>query len=277
MHFSSNLYFDYCLTYCDYIFLLILGILACVYRELPTLNTCAITEKSLRLLRQALQETLPRVASLLPQTFTEFENIISLGKSLGSSFDRKDERSPYAVAVAKSNLLQRDVQWIKENGICLDNIKAGDSVITDAGRGAKARRKIEKGDLIAPMPLLHIRDESELNIYAVHTDQDGNFFLDKNEKKGSQLLLNYCFRSLESSLLLCPTTNGMLVNHCSDECKSPNAELKWSADETTQSWLDLPLTEINEVSQEMPLFLMTYYVYLSKLFLPTENIQRFII
>jgi hypothetical protein len=49
-----------------------------------------------------------------------------------------------------------------------------------------------------------------------------------------QLLLNYCFgRPDESSLLLCPNTNAILINHCSSrkkQCgpKGPNAEYRWS-------------------------------------------------
>jgi hypothetical protein len=210
-------------------------------------NVCA--ENALHLLRKSLEETFPRVASLIPRTSEELRKVASLGKSIGLSLDKREERSSYGIALAKSNLQQRDVEWLKENGICLDNIKAGESLIPHAGRGAKARRDIAKGDLIVPMPLLHINDEEELYTYKVHTGRDGNFIRDRNDRAGSQLLLNYCFGSSLSSLLLCPVTNGILANHCSDGCKSPNAELRWSKDETTQSWLNLPLTEIVEVRQ----------------------------
>lgn len=200
----------------------------------------------MQILRKSLEDSVPRIASLLPKSVGELKKVASLKKSTTN----EDERSLFAIALAKSHLHGRTTGWIKENGICLDNIKVGQSDIPHAGRGAKARRAIAKGELVVPMPLLHIKDEKELHTYKVYTDKNGEFFRDRNHRVGSQLLLNYCFGSPTTSLLLCPTTNGIIVNHCSDGCERPNVELRWSKDEITQSWLKLPLKEISNVSNQ---------------------------
>jgi hypothetical protein len=66
-----------------------------------------------------------------------------------------------------------------------------------------------------------------------------------------QLLVNYCFGHGESSLLLCPVTNVILINHCSDrtqQCgpEGPNAMFQWATklDGNTQLWLNKTLEDI---------------------------------
>lgn len=98
-------------------------------------------------------------------------------------------------------------------GYCLDNIREGTSTLKGAGRGAFATRRLEKGSIIAPAPLLHVTDSSVLDV-----DMD-----DKNAT--TQLLLNYCFGHEETQVLLCPTTHVTLINHHS---MAANAEIRWS-------------------------------------------------
>ena len=52
-----------------------------------------------------------------------------------------------------------------------------------------------------------------------------------------QLLVNYSFGGDDSSLLLCPNANAVLLNHCSDRrpelhscgnSNMPNAEYRWA-------------------------------------------------
>lgn len=84
-------------------------------------------------------------------------------------------------------------------------------------------------------------------------DEDVLALYDDDYKKGigTQLLENYCFGHNESSLLLCPETNAVLINHCSHRTKEcgpegPNAEYRWSSgwDATSDSWRDKTLEEI---------------------------------
>ena len=106
-----------------------------------------------------------------------------------------------------------DLVLILNKGYCLDNIREGASSIEGAGRGAFATRSLEQGSIIAPAPLLHIRDSSSLDTDKTHTNAS------------SQLLLNYCFGHGKSEVLLCPTTHVTLINHNSNV---PNAEIRWS-------------------------------------------------
>ena len=58
----------------------------------------------------------------------------------------------------------RSMDWLKTNGMCVDNLVADKSRIIQAGHGAFATRRIKKGDIISPMPVVQIRRE-HLEIY----------------------------------------------------------------------------------------------------------------
>ena len=47
----------------------------------------------------------------------------------------------------------------------MDNIKVGNSTNPDAGRGAFANRFIPQGGLVAPAPLIHIRDYNSFKMF----------------------------------------------------------------------------------------------------------------
>jgi hypothetical protein len=94
-------------------------------------------------------------------------------------------------------------------------------------------------------------DRDDLTIWKEVEDEFGDW-IDVPVVK--QLLLNYCFGHDESSLLLCPITNAILINHCSDRTKEcgedgPNAEYRWDTewDRDTKRWLEMTLHEIAEV------------------------------
>ncbi len=143
------------------------------------------------------------------------------------------------------------VEWIKANGVCVDNIILGrTSTILDskAGRGAFAKRFLKAGSLIVPIPLLHVMDKDIFNLYPWHVPNgDGERMLLKDQGViGQQLLLNYCFGHPQSSLLLCQASSAALVNHNRDQ---PNARVQWSDwDSTTKSWLSLSFDELAKVS-----------------------------
>ena len=104
----------------------------------------------------------------------------------------------------------------------MDNLRAGVSTITGAGRGAFATRFIPKGSIIAPCPLVHIMDKTKLLMSSNKNDHT-------NEKY--QLLLNYCFGHKKSSLLLCPTTSASLINHSKE---GANAAYQWAQSSENQ-------------------------------------------
>ena len=158
------------------------------------------------------------------------------------------------------NITQHSVQWIKENGLCLENILPGKSTIPLAGQGAFAARNLPKGSLITPAPLIQIPDRNSILTYELVDSGDGKTLVRKNDTPiGSQLLLNYCFGHNDSRLLLCPQTNVILINHCSSrkagegDCgtNGPNAKVQWAGswESRNTEWLSKSLEEIYQLTE----------------------------
>lgn len=171
----------------------------------------------------------PIVAKLIPKNFKELKSI--MGNRLTTEALVKE-------LVIRTSINERTPQWIRENGRCLEHLVLGPSTLPYAGNGGIAQHFIEKGHLIVPAPLVHIMDRDQL---AVH-DDDGH-------KTGDQLMLNYCLGHRDSTLLLCPNTNAILINHCSKRSKDcqPNAILRWSEgwDVTSDEWRTMGLGELS--------------------------------
>jgi len=136
----------------------------------------------------------------------------------------------------------RTPDWIRTNGMCLEHLTAGKSRLPQAGQGAFSQHTIRMGEMVVPAPMVQIVDKEVLNTY----DAEGNL-------NGAQLLLNYCFGHPESSMLLCPDTNALLINHCSDRKKQcgpdgPNAIVRWSSgwEPASAEWLKMSIEEISE-------------------------------
>lgn len=170
------------------------------------------------------------VLELLPQTREELATLEANVKS-------KTDLSWY-LATHKS-LQPHTPEWIRENGMCLENLLPFTSTLPHAGQGAFAQYHISKGDIVIPAPLLQVIDKDVLDIYS-----DGM-------RVGEQLLMNYCFGHPQSSFLLCPDTQAELINHCSvrtKQCgrKGPNAAIRWSRgwDPTSDEWREKTLAEI---------------------------------
>ena len=163
--------------------------------------------------------------------------------------------------LADRTILQRNVTWIEENGICLEMIRTGKSTIRQAGRGAFAQTFIEKGSILSPAPLNTIVDRDMLLMYELVEDEETGEMVKKDDVAvGHQLILNYCFGHQGSSMLLCPMTNSILMNHCSvrneneGHCddRGPNAKIAWATDwdSTTPTWLEKSVDEIKAETVE---------------------------
>ena len=114
-------------------------------------------------------------------------------------------------SLANMSLTERSLDWLKENGQCLDNIQDGVSNIPGAGRGAFATKYLPKGSLVSPAPLMQIMDKRAL--------------LSQSKFNSSQQLLwNYCFGHRKSEILLCPATHVTLINHAT---QGANVEIRW--------------------------------------------------
>jgi hypothetical protein len=118
---------------------------------------------------------------------------------------------------------ERSVEWIQNNGYCIENIIARPSTIDSAGRGAFVQYPIKQGEMIVPVPILHIvNSDASMPIYTTNGTNTNR----------RQLLENYCFGHHDSTVLLCPNTNAILINHCSKRQKhtpcTPNAVVRWA-------------------------------------------------
>ena len=100
----------------------------------------------------------------------------------------------------------RSQQWLKENSMCVDNIKPGPSNIPQAGRGAFATRFLEKDSIVAPAPVLAL-NRTEVS-------------------RSRQLLVNYGYGNHRSSVLL--VTYGPILNFINHDSQNPNVRLQWS-------------------------------------------------
>jgi hypothetical protein len=174
------------------------------------------------------------VAALLPIDRKEFEYMKANVQS--------KEDLPKFLAVYKG-LNTKTVEDIREHGMCLERMKPGKSTIPQAGQGGIAQLKISKDEMIVPSPVLHIMDKEALDLHD-----------DNGETIGTQLLINYCLSHPDSTVLLCPDTNALLINHCSTRMKEwqqycpngPNAVHRWSSgwDATSDKWKQMSLDEL---------------------------------
>ena len=175
------------------------------------------------------------VTSLLPTSVKQWQSLMD-GIDL-STISIKTLSQKVARHMATNT---RTVEWIRENGMCLEHLVPGLSSMPNAGQGAFAQHEIKQGEMVVPAPLLHISDRNVLQL--------------RDERM--QLLLNYCLGSVETPLLLCPTTNAILINHCSTRHKQfavhcpdgPNAAFQWSSgwDTASPEWQNMTLQEISQ-------------------------------
>lgn len=210
-----------------------------------------------------------KTKALLEGIDTNSEKIVStiqgivntLNDAIGSIFPATSLDLDRVVAdgITSLQLEQRSLKWLENNGLCMDNIIARQSTLDEAGRGIFATREIKKGELIVPLPILHILDRSEMNMYGWERDANAQR-VRTGEYIGQQLYLNYCFGDNASSVLLCPVSNGIIVNHksaraakapntyskegCTD---GPNGEVQWADwDDSNNVWLNLTMEELNQ-------------------------------
>jgi hypothetical protein len=78
------------------------------------------------------------------------------------------------------------------------------------GRGAIAAWFLPKGELVVPVSFLHLLDRS---LFEKLSQDDKE---EENDESFEEVILNYCFGHSQFTLVMCPVTNAVLVNHCSD-------------------------------------------------------------
>lgn len=145
---------------------------------------------------------------------------------------------------------RRSLKWLAKHGKCMDNIRNGNSAIPQAGRGAFATRRIKKGGLVAPAPLIHIPDKKTTIIYdtmsmtgPIHEDEN---YMRRNASAPihSQLLMNYCFGHPKSDVLLCPY--GVVVSLVNHSPTAANTKIVWSNSMRHSEWFEKPPKTMEE-------------------------------
>ncbi|CAB9517506.1 Guanylate cyclase [Seminavis robusta] len=194
-----------------------------------------------------------------PDNLQDFQDIESGSYGTAGFFDTIIQKGSKYLEKKQS---VRDLDWLKEHGVCMDGIKSGTSGIPHAGRGAFATRSFRKGDVIAPMPLIHMPQRDVLTMYAQKTrgndddavedkDWDESYpprVRDPSNPVALQLFLNYCFGHPNSTMLLSPYgAITSLINHGSVKSGAANAHLTWADNwQGHPEWLDYTPEELLE-------------------------------
>ena len=179
-------------------------------------DACAGLWRHLRKSKKTSAQTNPLVVSALPETL---ENVM----------EARDQGCAWHFAPN----VTRTIEWLQENGICLDHIQAKTkSTIPQAGSGAFAKRSLPKGSLVAPAPVIHM--------HRGHVDL---LFADQGQVlwHGHQLLLNYLYGHPSTSLLFFPYSPvANFINHSPE----PNVELRWSSRMSHPEWMNRATDEV---------------------------------
>jgi hypothetical protein len=124
----------------------------------------------------------------------------------------------------------RSVEWLREHGRCIDNMKPAFSSIRQAGHGAVATRALKKDQRITTSPLHHVPYSNFFTMFNFKFAPDENGIMRRYEEslKGHQLVINYCYGHPESSMLLCPYGNG--VNYINHNKTQANVRFQWATD-----------------------------------------------
>lgn len=135
----------------------------------------------------------------------------------------------------------RSLEWLEENGKCIDHIFSGTSTIDGAGHGAFAKRELPRGTIVTSSPLHHIPNRKIFHLYDYDPEtMENGKFLRSDKIIGEQVALNYCFGHSESTLLLCPY--GFGVNYLNHNKTRASVKIQWAHHGSTShdaSWLDM--------------------------------------
>jgi SET domain len=140
---------------------------------------------------------------------------------------------------------RQSLEWLSENGKCVDNIRGGPSTIPQAGRGAFATRFIQSGGLVAPAPLIHISEKQRLTMFApLPPNENWKIYRNDSAPIHQQLLINYCFGHRDSDMLLSPY--GLLVNLINHSQKHANTRIRWSNTMRNPEWMNMEPRELEK-------------------------------
>ena len=161
-----------------------------------------------------------------------------------------DEMYEQTLTQLKKSRMMRSPEYLEESGVCADHLHFGESTIRQAGHGAFATRHLRKGDIVVPVPLIHIPDRELLDMYHFRAEPFQRIRGDPNLPRRPQLLLNYCLGHRDSTLLLSPY--GPLFNLINHNQTMANVRLQWASPKRSQhdpEMLQKNITEFDNLRQ----------------------------
>merc|ERR1712238_610694 len=148
-----------------------------------------------------------------------------------------------------------------------------------------------KDSMVVPAPLLQIMNRDSLLMYDLILDEKtGKMKKDTSHpnQTSQQMLVNYCFSHPDVDILLCPQSNAILINHCSNrksyggDCESkrgPNAKIRWTGDDgrkswdpKTQDWLKMNIGNIATLTNRAKERGLSFDIIASRDILPGEEV-----
>ena len=171
-----------------------------------------------------LTDSNKRIRMIIPETMEELQTVQKAGGTARHTV-------PNAI---------RPIEWLEENGLCLDNIVEAPSTVPQAGRGAFATRTLQTGQIIAPAPLIHIHRD-HLKMFREGNITQGIMPI------GEQLIRNYCFGHVDSPVLF--FSYGVVVNFINHNADPNlvNAKIQWGTEGRTKAeWMNLSLEQLFE-------------------------------
>ena len=155
-----------------------------------------------------------KAAALYAETLNKV-NDVRIKAALPDSYELLKQAKYNDTAIMSVPNVIRSTDWLEENGMCVDLLRAGKSTIPQAGRGAFATRLIMEGALITPMPLLRMGKDKLRRFKGMI-------------EITPQLSVNYSYGHPKSSMLLLPYAPVVnFVNNHLDKSKV-NARIRWS-------------------------------------------------
>lgn len=161
-----------------------------------------------------------------------------------------DEMHELTLKKVTKRRLHHNIEWLEENGVCVDTMYAGLSSIHQAGHGAFASRRLDRGSISLLVPLIHVPNRQVLDMYVMKagpTERD--YQRDTNQPMPPQLLLNYCMGHRDSTLLLCPF--GPLFSLINHNQTLANVRLQWASPTRSQhnpSLLNMTVLDLHDVT-----------------------------
>ena len=154
----------------------------------------------------------PRLQKTLPKKATYYKEIMS-------NYNGSTARASCPNSI-------RSLQWLKENGYCVDRLYAAKSTFPGAGRGAYAKSAMNEGEIVTISPVIHF-GKDQIPIKEQYRDvNDEHMFL--TNTRGLQLLLNYAFSRDDSDIFLIPYAP--VVNFINHNTRGPpNVAIRWSS------------------------------------------------